>query len=231
MFINKYNWIGKKIKRDKIDSSQICKTENIPNNHKSLHNNPIEIRNNNQQIFTQTKSNNYIRIRNDAQKDHLKEGIGTYIYNKKFKKINPADFINKNDYNKIQYENKNFNVTQRVLNPDKNNIKEKPNKKRFFSLEKNLRHTSDGTYQSLIDRTPVILPIKGRKRSNQSFDSGNKPDHDLFLRQKIKENKGERLFGVERKIITKNHNFESEPEKYKFGRKHFFYKEEKTTLY
>ena len=189
------------------------------------------MRNNNPQIFTERKSNINLRIRNDAQKDHLKEGIGTFIYNKKFKKINPADFINKSDYNKIQYENKNYNVTQRVLNPNKNNIKEKPNKKKFFSIEKNLRYTSDGTYQSLIDRTPVILSIKGRKRLNQSFDSGNKPDNDLFLRQKINENKGIRLFGVERKKISKNHNFESEPEKYKFGRKHFFHKEAKTTLY
>ena len=166
-----------------------------------------------------------------SQKDHLQDGIGSYIYKRQLKKINPEIFVNKNPYNIIKYNNKDYNVTQRVLIPDKNTIKLKPNKKRFFSQEKNLRYTSKGNYQSLIDRTPVILPIKGRKRLNKSFDSGNKPDNDLFLRENIKENKDIRLFGVERKYITKNHNNESEIPKYTFGRKHFFHQEVKNSLY
>ena len=66
---------------------------------------------------------------------------------------------------------------------------------------------------------------------NKSFETGNKPDNDLFLRKNIKEMNEKRLFGVERKNITKNHNSESQPEKYKFGRKHFFHVETKTSLY
>ena len=170
--------------------------------------------------------------RDKAQKDHLQDGIGSYIYKRQIKKINPEIFVNKSPYNIIKYNNKDYNVTQRVLIPDKNTNKLKPNKKRFFSQEKNLRYTSKGNYQSLIDRTPVILPIKGRKRLNKSFDSGNKPDNDLFLREDIKENSDIRLFGVERKNITRNHNTESEIPKYTgIGRKHFFHKEVKNSLY
>ena len=66
---------------------------------------------------------------------------------------------------------------------------------------------------------------------NKSFETGNRPDNDLFLRENIKEKRGARLFGVERKNITKNHNSESQPEQYKFGRKHFFHKEIKTSIY
>ena len=183
------------------------------------------------QIENEKKVIKYPILKNDAQKDHLQEGIGSFIYKKQFKKINPEDFVNKSSYNKIQYENKNYNVTQRVLIPDKNNIKIRPNKKRFFSQEKDLRYTTKGDYKSLINRTPIVLPIKGRKRLNNSIDSGNEYDHDLFLRLKNKENEGTRLFGVERKNITKNHNSESEIPKYKFGRKHFFHKEPKTALY
>ena len=87
-----------------------------------------------------TKGNHTIRnqlIEYDAQKDHLKEGIGTYIYKNQSKKINPSKFVNKkNDYNKIRYENKDYNVTQRVIIPDKNYTKIKPNKKNFLVKKK-----------------------------------------------------------------------------------------------
>ena len=89
-------------------------------------------------------------------------------------------------------------------------IQEKQNKKRFFSQEKNMRYTSKGNYQSLIDRTPIILPIKGRKKLNKSLENGYRHDHDIFLRKKNIRNIDIRLFGVERKNITKNHNAESE---------------------
>ena len=174
----------------------------------------------------------YHIYRNNAVVDHLKEGIGSFIYQKKYKKINPADFVNKSAYHKIKYENKDYNVTQRVIIPEKNIIKEKPNKKRFFSLEKNIRYTSKGNYQSLIDRTPIIFPIKGRKKLNRSYQNTiYRPDHDIFLRKNFIENKNIRIFGVERKIITRNHNAESELPKFKFARKHFFTKEEITSLY
>lgn len=209
------NLIGNKIKREKID---------IPHAYGKGNKNNIFY----QKKEYENNSINYSLIKDRVKKDHLEEGIGTYIYKKQFKKINPADFINKSIYNKIQFENKNFNITQRVINPEKNKIKEKPNNKRFFSQEKNLRHTTDGTYRSLINRTPVVFPIKGRKILNKSLES-----HDIFLRDinNINEDKAVRLFGVERKYITKNHNAESELPKYKFQRKHFFNKEVKTSLY
>ena len=187
----------------------------------------------------------------NARNDHLKDGIGNYIYTKQFKYINPLKFVNKSDYNKIKYENNDYNISQRVLIPDKNTLIAKPKNKKFFSMEKNLRHTTDGTYQSLINRTPANLPIKGRKKINLSFDDNSRQDHDLFLRGKVKERNKGRLFGVERKLITKNRNAESTIPEYKFGRKpflekhnvesiipknisgrkHFFDKEIKTSLY
>ena len=212
-YYNNLILIGNKIKREKIDIPHSYGNKNNKFNQKKEYEN-ISI--------------DYSLIRDRVKKDHLKEGIGTYIYRKPFKKINPADFVNKSVYNKIQFENKNYNITKRVIYPEKNMTKEKPNKKRFFSQEKNLRNTSDGTYRSLINRTPIVFPVKGRKIINKSLES-----HDIFLRDlnNIKEDKAVRLFGVERKNITKNHNAESELPEYKFQRKRFFKKEIKTSLY
>jgi len=166
----------------------------------------------------------------EQNNNYLQKGIGSYIYEhgKKNRKINPSKFVNKSIYNKIKYESNDYNVTKRVLIPEKNLTKSKPTRKRFFSQERNLRHTTEGSYQSLLDRTPLTFQTKGRKKINRSVDYN---DHDLFLRKNIENDNTIRLFGVERKNITKNHNLESEPPKFKFGRKHFYFKETSTSIY
>lgn len=157
---------------------------------------------------------------------------------KKPRKRNPADYINKViEYNRIVYKNKDYNVSQRVLLPEKNTILVRPHTKKFFSLDKNFRYTSDGSYQSLINRTPMSFPVKGRRRINLSFDGRDNNSSKLgstfdnIFRESLNKDDGNRLFGVERKNIIKNHNLESQAPPFKFGRKHFFIKEEKTSLY
>ena len=146
------------------------------------------------------------------------------IYNPEYYKIKKKF---KYDYNK-------YDFTQRVLIPENNIEKRKISKiKTFVSQEKNLRHTTDGTYRSLMLKTPINFPTRGRKRMNKSFDCGNKPDSEIFFDNKLEEcNKyNDRLFGVERKIRRRIINTESEIPPYKFGRKHFFDKEKSTALY
>ena len=133
----------------------------------------------------------------------------------------------KNDYNK-------YNFTQRVICPENDTEKKRINKIRTYgSQENNLRHTTDGTYKSLMFKTPMTLPLKGRKRMNKSIDCGNKPDSIIFYENRLEECKKDnnRLFGVERKFRSKVINTESEIQPYKFGRKHFFDKEKSTSLY
>lgn len=133
----------------------------------------------------------------------------------------------KNDFNKYQF-------TQRVIRPEKNTERAKVNKiKTFEGQGKDLRHTTDGTYRSLMIKTPIYIPIKGRKRINKSMDCGNKPDSEIFYDNKLEEcdKYNDRIFGVERKIRAKIINTESVIPPYKFGRKHFFDKEKSTSLY
>jgi hypothetical protein len=209
------NIIGNRIRREKANNNQI----------NQMHRNANETSNDRKNI------NKDFIYEYDARNDHLKDGIGNFIYKKQFKYINPLKFVNKSDYNKIKYKNNDYNISQRVIIPDKNTLQSKPNRKKFFSMEKNLRHTSDGSYQSLIDRTPVYIPIKGKKKVNLSFDNSNGQNHDIFLIEKIKKRNEGRLFGVERKNIIKNHNTESTIPEYKVGKRHFFNKEVKTSLY
>ena len=98
---------------------------------------------------------------------------------------------------------------------------------------KELRRVGEGSYLSLIARTPVSFPIKGRKRINKSFDCGNKPDSEIFFDNKIGEcvNDNKKLFGVQRKLRAKLINAESENLPYKFGRKHFFEKIKDSKLF
>ena len=102
----------------------------------------------------------------EQNNNYLQKGIGSYIYEhgKKNRKINPSKFVNKSIYNKIKYESNDYNVTKRVLIPEKNLTKSKPTRKRFFSQERNLRHTTEGSYQSLLDRTPLTFQTKEEKK-------------------------------------------------------------------
>lgn len=176
---------------------------------------------------------------NKVYKDHLDGGIGNFMNKEpehKKVKLN-EEKMQKSDYYKIKNKFKNFNkyqFTQRVIYPENDTEKKRVTKIRTFkSQEKDLRYTTDGTYGSLMLKTPVTFPIKGRKRMNKSIDCGNKPDSILFYEDKIEEcmKDNNRLFGVERKFRSKVINTESPLEPYKFGRKHFFNKEKSTSLY
>ena len=165
----------------------------------------------------------YEIIKRNLKEDHLKEGIGSYIYTKTIKKINPYIFINKKKYTKIKYESSAYYITQRVLYPDKDIIKQKPCAKRILSAEKNKKSVNNGIFKSFIDKTPFSFPVKIRKNINRSFDNSWK-DNDIFLNNNNDLIKTERIFGVERKRIYKNHNYESDFPKYKFQKKLFFEK-------
>ena len=172
--------------------------------------------------------------------DNLEGGIAKYmnIKPKKSNKNIDIEHMYDADYYKIRNKYKNnynkYHFTQRVICPENNTEKKRVNKIRTFgSQEKNLRHATNGTYKSLMLKTPASFPIKDRKRMNKSIDCGNKPDSILFYENRIEEcmKDNNRLFGVERKCRSKIINSESVLQKYKFGRKHFFEKEKSTALY
>ena len=178
-----------------------------------------------------TLSNNQASSRNIKRNlniDHLKEGIGTYIYTNPNKKINPNIFLNKGKFNKTKYKSKAYYITQRVLYPDKDIIKSRPIRRRILSAEKNSKNINDGIFQSFMSKTPYSFPVKRSKNINRSFDN-LKREHDIFLRNKNEDCKVQRIFGVERKRINKNHNYESEIPKFKFSRKLFFGKNKNVT--
>ena len=174
------------------------------------------------------------------KKDNLSEGLAKFInvnkrrstakedFNKKYKK----DYYNirkkfVDDYNKIDF-------TKSVILPQKNTEKAPPSKLRIYTqLGKDLLRVGEGSYTSLMVRTPMSFPVKGRKRINKSVDCGNKPDAELFWEDKIEEcsKNNDRLFGVERKFRTKLINIESEDKPYKAGRRHFFGKIKDTKIY
>ena len=168
-----------------------------------------------------------------SYKDNLNGGIAKFINVNKKKDVSKDEYNKK--YNKDYYKiRKKFKIdynkvdfTKRVINPQKNTEKALPKKLRIMTQAgKELRRVGEGSYLSLIARTPVAFPIKGRKRINKSFDCGNKPDSEIFFDNKIEEcvNDNKKLFGVQRKLRAKLINAESKNLPYKFGRKHFFEK-------
>jgi len=165
-------------------------------------------------------------------RDNLKEGLAKFINVNIKKDYSSKDEFNKkyrNDYYKIRKKfiddyNK-IDFTKRVLLPQKNTENPPPEKMRLITdISKNLRRLGEGSYISLMKRTPGSFPIKGRKRLNKSFDCGNKPDSEIFYENKIEEcmKNNDRLFGVDRKFRAKIINAESKDQPYRFGRKHFF---------
>jgi len=108
-----------------------------------------------------------------------------------------------------------------VLFPDKDIIKQKPCAKRILSAEKNKKYAINGIFKSFIDKTPFSFPIKIRKNINSSFDNSQRKS-DIFLINNNRHMETERIFGVERKRINKNHNYESDLPKFKFQKKLFF---------
>ena len=173
-------------------------------------------------------------------RDNIIGGIAKFI-NVNKKKDKRKDVFNKKyfkdyykirkkftvDYNKIDF-------TKRVIIPQNDTEKVPPKKLRIITKAgEDFRRVGEGSYLSLISRTPISFPIKGRKRINKSFDCGNKPDSEIFFENKIEECKKDnnRLFGVERKYRTKLINIESENPPYRFGRKHFYGKMKNTKFF
>ena len=175
-----------------------------------------------------------------SYKDNLNGGIAKFINVNKKKDVSKDEYNKK--YNKDYYKiRKKFKIdynkvdfTKRVINPQKNTEKALPKKLRIMTQAgKELRRVGEGSYLSLIARTPVSFPIKGRKRINKSFDCGNKPDSEIFFDNKIEQcvNDNKKLFGVQRKLRAKLSNAESENLPYKFGRKHLFEKIKDSKLF
>jgi hypothetical protein len=165
-------------------------------------------------------------------KDNIKGGIAKFINTNKRKDKTKENFIKK--YNKDYYRiRKKFKVeynkldfTKRVIIPQKNKEKAPKKKMRILTQErKNLLRIGEGTFQSLMIRTPQSFPIKeGRKRINKSFDCGNRPNsiiyHDHNNKDK-KYNHDTEIFGVGRKLRIKLINLESGISPIKFGKKQY----------
>ena len=162
----------------------------------------------------------YEIIKRKANEDHLKEGIGSYIFSKPVKKVDPNKFVNKSKYSKIRYESRSYYISQRVLYPDKDIQKQRISRKKVYSMEKNSKDIKD-VFKSFITKTPSNYPVKSRNYCNRSYDNSKK-EHDIFLLKNINEGKTERIFGVERKKIVKNHNYESDLPRLKFSKKLFY---------
>ena len=169
------------------------------------------------------KKSSYEINKRNLNEDHLKEGIGSYIYTKPARKINPSRFVNKSKFTKIQYESTSYFITQRVIYPDKDIIKSRPISKKILSTEKNSKNYKLGIFKSFIDKTPNLCPAKFMRNKNRSYDN-LKRGHDIFLRNNKTVCKTESIFGVERKRRNKIHNYESDAPKFKFYRKFFFEK-------
>ena len=169
------------------------------------------------------KKSSYEINKRNLNEDHLKDGIGSYIYTKPARKINPSRFVNKSKYTKIQYESTSYFITQRVIHPDKDIIKSRPISKKILSAEKNSKNYKSGIFKSFIDKTPNIRPDKFLKNKNRSYEN-LKRGHDIFLRNNQVVCKTDSIFGVERKKRNKIYNYESEAPKLKFYKKFFFEK-------
>lgn len=130
--------------------------------------------------------------------------------------------------NKIRYKNCNFAVTERVLIPEKNKTKIKTDKKRFYrSQDKYFRHETNGSLISLFNKTPdKFIVTTGKKKLNKSFDNNlfKLLQHDERNYTFADGNEASvRIFGVERKKITRNHNEETEPD---YGIKPYDYRKQ-----
>lgn len=139
-------------------------------------------------------------------------------YNKDYYKIRKK-FIY--DYNKIDF-------TKRVILPQNNTERTSPQKLRILTeAGKTFRRVGEGSYMSLMVRTPVSFPVKGRKKVNKSFDCGNKNDSVIFNENKLKEfinvnNVKNKPCGIKKKLRAEMFNKESEILPIKRGRRHFY---------
>ena len=174
-------------------------------------------------------------------RDNIIGGISKFINVNKKKDVKKEEFIKKysKDYYKIRkkfkIEYNKIDFTKRVLIPENNTERISPKKLRIITeAGKKFRRFGEGSYMSLLVRTPMSFPVKGRKRLNSSFDCGNKNYNIIFYDNNNTEEckkENNRLFGVERKYRNKVINAESKVPSVKLGRKHFFEKIKKTKIF
>lgn len=153
--------------------------------------------------------------------DNLEGGIGRFLNKKKVDLNRTTD---DNYARKIKLNNNAYRKTQRVIYPNHNNeIYKSTKKKTFEQYAELLRHRTDGTYKSLIDKTPnESFPLnQGKKKLNSSMEYSFQPTN-MFSEKFLCDPNYTRIFGVDRKKIIKKPNSESQPLMFdKNGRKHF----------
>lgn len=118
---------------------------------------------------------NDIKIKNNINRPHdnLEGGIGNFLNRKYLQSIDNNYFIIKQNKDNLNYEIKRNIISKRVLNPIFNNEPEVGLKNiKGKNIDKE-RHSTKGNFKSLIDKTPLIIPIKGKKRRNNSYDNKN----------------------------------------------------------
>ena len=128
------------------------------------------------------------KIDYDYAKDNLEGGLG-YFYNKPLNK-NPI----RNNNLKFKYLNRFIN-TNRVINPSENKEPDEKRHKKSCNSIDNKYKRSNGNILSLINKTPINFPPKGRKKLNSSMDRST----NMFSKEFLYDTQYTKLFGVERK--------------------------------
>ena len=125
----------------------------------------------------------------NKHKDNLEGGIGRFL-----SQTDHSTFSSIYAKKKQYEQNSNFHKTGRVINPELDTERNKyiTHKKRSMSTE-STRHCTDGSFQSLMKRTPSSFKVRGKKR-NDSLDK----EHNIFSKEFLNE-KCTGLFGVMRK--------------------------------
>jgi hypothetical protein len=129
------------------------------------------------------------KINYNYTKDNLEGGLG-YFYNK------PLNKFSKKNNNNINYKYLNrFINTNRVINPSENKEPEQKRHKRACNSIENKYKLTNGNILSLINKTPINFPFKGKKRLNVSMDKST----NMFSKEFLYDSQYNKLFGVERK--------------------------------
>ena len=125
----------------------------------------------------------------NKHKDNLEGGIGRFL-----SQTDHSTFSSIYAKKKQYEQNSNFHKTGRVINPELDTERNKyiTHKKRSMSTE-STRHCTDGSFQSLMKRTPSSFKVRGKKR-NGSLDK----EHNIFSKEWLNE-KCTGLFGVMRR--------------------------------
>jgi hypothetical protein len=156
---------------------------------------------------------------NNNIKDNLEGGIGKFLSreNKIENDIKVRPNTSRNNINNF-YKNLN---TNRVIHPNLNNEETKQIRKRINNSMEKYINKNNGNIFSLLNKTPLSFPIRGKKRVNSSFD--NKNGVDIFSKDFLYDNKFNHLLGNGGKLhLSVYANKETESKDiFSSGRKHF----------